>query len=128
MLIVFCADDAHREVSVKRILSLILLLGAVVGLFGQGVALASGPAWQSSTTVASMPDCMEAMQSDPEGEPCEGITLDCIAAMGCVIPFTLTNGPSAPGGQALVSGMRPVALVDRLDGRALSPEPEPPAL
>lgn len=105
-----------------------MLVGALVGLFGQGMAFASAPVPQSATMVTPTSDCMEAMQDDPNGEPCKGLTLDCIAAMGCVVPFTLTNELPALPAPALRPTLQLASLVDRLNGRVLSPEPEPPAL
>lgn len=112
----------------KGWLSLLLLFGALLGVFGQGVALASSPAMQSAqaVSVAGEPDCKEMMQQDPDGQPCKGITLDCIAAMGCVVPFTLTKEQPALATPVLQAVIPPTALIARLSGRVPSPEPEPP--
>ena len=51
------------------------------------------------TAVSQMSaDCMEMMeqeQSAPAQKPCKGLTLDCIAAMGCVVPIVLKE-PAGP--------------------------------
>lgn len=75
----------------KRVLHLLLLLGALTGLLGVQFAYASVP--QMTATSASAPgmdaDCMKVMhkqQPQPMQGPCKGMTLECIAAMGCVAP------------------------------------------
>lgn len=112
----------------QRIFPLFLLLGALLGLFGQGMALAAVPGVQVSkaVSVAAESDCMKMMQEDPDGQPCKGITLDCIAAMGCVVPFTLANEQPGLNAPAFQPAMRSAALAARLTGRVPAPEPEPP--
>lgn len=109
-------------------LSLLLLFGALLGVFGQGVALASIPATQSAqaVSIAADSDCMEMMEQGPDGQPCKGVTLDCIAAMGCVVPFTLGNEQPPLATPVLQAVIPPTALITRLSGRVPSPEPEPP--
>ena len=112
----------------KGVLPLLLLLGALLGLFGQGMALAAAPAAQISQAVAdtAQSECMKMMQEDPDGQPCKGITLDCIAAMGCVVPFTLANEQPGLIAPELHSAVRSRSLAARLTGRVPAPEPEPP--
>lgn len=114
----------------KRIFSLVLLVGALLGLFGQGVALAAMPAVQGAAVASSMTDaeCMEMMQDDPAEAPCKGPTLDCIAAMGCTVPMTLAEPPQSLMAPLVGQGLRGTAISPRLAGRAVAPEPEPPAL
>lgn len=123
----------------KRLLSLTLLLGALFGLLGQQSALAAGAGWQtvvssavtdeSSMKMAS--ECMEMMDSGdakPMEKPCTGLTLDCIAAMGCVVPVTLANDmPVVTQGRA-PRELPAEAIVIDLVGREIAPEPEPPTL
>jgi hypothetical protein len=119
---------------VKRSLSLLLLLGALLGLFGQAAAFAIGPRVAATATevavAQSMPmDCAE-MPRKPAKEPmpCKGLTLDCIAAMGCVLPVVLgdtlpldlTNDESAP--------LERWSSTPVLAGRSIAPEPYPPTL
>lgn len=122
----------------KRLLSLTLLLGALCGLFGQQSALAAGAGWQAVVSSAvtdhsslkMAPDCMEMMDMDdaPMEKPCTGLTLDCIAAMGCVVPVTLANDVPIVA-QRLVPREPPAeAIVLHLAGRIVAPEPEPPTL
>lgn len=69
--------------------------------------------------MASAPD------TTPE-QPCKGLTLACIAQMGCVIPMTfedpvrMTDRPTAP--QLVAAWPASPALA----GREVAPEPEPP--
>ena len=62
----------------------------------------------------------------PSEKPCKGLTLDCIAAMGCVIPLVAAD---------LTGGIAPARLYDApsfwttdtiLTGKAVAPEPDPP--
>lgn len=112
----------------KRFFPLLLLLGALLGLFGQGMALSAAPASlvTQAASAAAESDCMKMMQEDPAGAPCTGITLDCIAAMGCVVPFTLTNEQPALNAPVLPTTVQLASLVTPLSGRVPSPELEPP--
>src|SRR3546814_12170503 len=118
-------------------LHLFLLLGALIGLLGQEAAFASGPpAVSAPMAVSSMADsgmsedCMKMMaqQPQPAQKPCKGMTLACIAAMGCVIPMAVRN--DAPGLAAREAGPTlafwPTSTV--LRGSDIHPEPEPTPL
>ena len=121
----------------KRVLQLLLLLGALIGLLGQESAFASGPPAMSAPMAMSAmavsgmsEDCMKMMaqQQQPAQKPCKGMTLACIAAMGCVIPMAVRN--DAPMLAAREAGPTlafwPTTTV--LRGSDLTPEPEPPTL
>jgi len=112
----------------KGVFPLFLLLGALLGLFGQGMALAAAPASLvfQATSVAAESDCMKMMDKAPDGEPCKGITLDCIAAMGCVVAFTLADEQPALNAPVLPTNVELASIVTPLSGRVPSPEPEPP--
>lgn len=119
----------------KRFLPLTLLLGALFGLLGQQAALATGPAWQSVVSSASndrapmnAADCEAMMDDSPEELPCTGLTLDCIAAMGCVVPMTLVSDASVYSGIPAYRTLPPEAIFRILAGRDVPPEPEPPTL
>lgn len=121
--------------SMKRALGLLLVLGAIIGLLGIQTAAAATPnAVMTMTTPAepsAMPaDCMAMMDHSapqPDKQPCAGITLNCIAAMGCAMPLTNTN---------IVFGARPplaapkllLPTAQALVGNDLAPEPEPPTI
>jgi hypothetical protein len=132
---------------VKRALHLFLLLGALIGLFGQGIAIASIPSpasaamampvkamsakAMSETSLSGMSeDCMKMMaaQQQPGEKPCKGMTLACIAAMGCVVPMVVRNdSPTLALRNAdAVPAFWPTTTV--LHGSELTPEPEPPTL
>jgi len=118
---------------VKRILSLLLLLGAIAGLFGQAAAYAAGPhAPMTSTAVSQMSeDCMEMMQErqpEPDKKPCNGLTLDCIAAMGCTLPFVLREVLPQMAVAAPAAARAFWPLVTVLVGSDRPPEIHPPTL
>lgn len=119
----------------KRWLSLALLLGALLGLMGQEAAFAHVMPVQKAeqTTVAAQmsPDCAQMMglakQKPQPQKPCEGMTLDCIAKMGCAVPLALLP-PLSPSAAPQFRAMLPsVAPATPLVGRNFGPEPEPPS-
>lgn len=121
----------------KRVLHLFLLLGALIGLLGQGVAYASvppampAPMTMSGMTMSGMSeDCMKMMaqQQQPEQKPCKGMTLDCIAAMGCVVPMAVRNDAPALGSRPADPSLAFWPTTTVLRGSELTPEPEPPTL
>lgn len=116
----------------KRLLQTLLVIGALVGLFGQSMALArftNAPVSQESARPSN--DCMEAMAQAPQpskpGQPCHGITLDCIAAMGCTVPALLGGSPELGVGPAPSEPLLWTASASMLSGRSLAPEPDPPS-
>lgn len=109
-------------------------------MFGQGIAYATMPATAPKATsgmamagqsMSGMSeDCMKMMaeQQKPAQKPCKGMTLACIAAMGCVVPLVVRDDSPALGvrdGDA-VPAFWPTTTV--LRGGELTPEPEPPTL
>ena len=117
----------------KARLSLLLLLGALLGLLGQGMAYAAGPALapaiEASHAMPSGMDCAD-MTSDHKAkpaQPCKGLTLACIAQMGCVVPMTFADSAR------MVERLTPARLnatwprAPALVGRTVPPEPEPPS-
>lgn len=117
----------------KRWFSMMLLIGALLGLFAQEAAFASGPlapaAQQTSVNASTGADCMEAMATDqqPSETPCKGLTLDCIAKMGCAVPLA-----PAPAGYAtmVLSATVPdltATPAKPMVGRNSGPEPHPPS-
>lgn len=119
----------------RRWLSLLMLLGALLGLMGQEAAFAHVmPAQQTGQVAAAMPmspDCAKMMglskQAPQPAKPCEGMTPDCIAKMGCAVSLALVPPlafNAAPEFRALPPGLTPAPP---LVGRDFGPEPEPPA-
>lgn len=116
----------------KSRLSLLLLIGALLGLLSQEAAFAAAPAMPMPDTVvastAMSEECAEMMGVDTSkrDEPCKGLTLDCIAKMGCALPLVVV----APAAPLVIAGQRPDPAVPlaatRLVGRTFGPEPEPP--
>lgn len=113
----------------KRLFSLALLLGALFGLLAQEAAFAAGPAMiDAKPAVAMSADCMEMMrdeQPEPAQKPCHGLTLDCIAMMGCFVPIALPSAPDTPEAMAVEAAHFPKAVY-ALSGLSKEPEPEPP--
>lgn len=121
----------------KRLFHLFLLLGALIGLLGQEAAFASVPPAMSTSVAMSaktMPgmseDCMRMMaqQQQPAQKPCKGMTLACIAAMGCVIPLALRNDAPMLSARKAAPALLFSASTTVLRGSDLAPEPEPPTL
>ena len=124
----------------KRWFSLLLLMGALLGLMGQEAAFAQAmPNAQANQAAAAVPadtgemsdNCAEMMsraKTPPQsGTPCQGMTPDCVAKMGCAVPVALI--PPYLG--AVATAIRLLAprqmRVAPLIGRETSPEPHPPA-
>jgi hypothetical protein len=116
---------------VKRFFALLLLLGALTGLFGQEAAFAGTlrlPPGEVATGVIPA-DCMEMMQQEPQQPaemPCKGMTLDCIAAMGCTIPLFAVPEPGRIGATFHARQVHFLPTVRHLAGLSLAPEPPPP--
>jgi hypothetical protein len=118
---------------VKRLLASLLLVGALLGLFGAQLAYAHGvPTVVSAPQVTAMDaDCMAMMakqQPTPKGTPCKGLTLDCIGAMGCVVPIVLGNAAPSPMSPWFHDQATFWTTVSVLHGHEYAPEPEPPTL
>ncbi len=117
----------------KRWFSMLLLIGALAGLFGQEAAFALAPPVPASQQIigasAMSKDCAEMMglaKQQPD-RPCQGLTFDCIAKMGCALPLAFVP-PAADGSPSAYRVSLPVPLpASVLSGRTLVPEPHPPA-
>ena len=125
-----CSYACHP---VKRALSLLLLIGAMIGLLGQtAVYAASTRPPVASTAIASVDsDCMSAMhdrQPQPARKPCNGFTPDCIAAMGCLLPAIVGDRakPALASDLRLDEAFWPAAA--SMVGNEVAPEPHPPSL
>ena len=122
---------------VKRLLPVLLLLGAMIGLLGQAVAYASVlPAVSAPMTMSDMADsgmsedCMKMMaqQQQPAQKPCKGMTLACIAGMGCVVPMAVRNEAPALAVRSADPSLAFWPTTTVLRGSDLAPELEPPTL
>lgn len=109
------------------------LVGAFTGLLAQQAAYAAGSHMVKSPMAASQmsEDCMETMREqrpEPAKQPCKGLTLDCIAAMGCVVPVILGD-PAALAVAPHAHGPPPFRFaVAVLAGKNLPPEQHPPTI
>lgn len=116
----------------KRLFASLLLLGALFGLFGAELAYAHAvaPASVSAPKTMTMDaDCMAMMakqQPAPEQKPCKGLTLDCIAAMGCVVPLMATDLGAGLAERIFYGTAGFWPATDKLAGQNLAPDPEPP--
>ena len=119
----------------KRWLTLLMLFGALLGLLGQEAAFAQVMPPQKAAQMATGPqmsaECAEMMglarQAPQPAKPCQAMTPDCMAKMGCAVPLALIpplSVDTAPYFRAAVPPQLPVAA---LFGRDTGPEPEPPA-
>lgn len=70
-------------------------------------------------------DCMKMMDKQHREMPCKGLTLDCIAAMGCVVSMTLSDDLPPAENVAIRHDLPAEAAIPSLAGRTLAPEPEP---
>lgn len=122
--------------NVKRWLSLLLLLGALLGLLCQEAAFAHVipvmKAEQTANVSQMSADCAEMMglakqQTQPE-DPCQGMTPECIAKMGCAVPLALIPPLAFDVVLQLSAVAPPQMTVAPLVGRDTGPEPEPPAI
>lgn len=108
-----------------------LILGVLLGLFGQIATVAASPAVAtaiSANAAATMPmDCVGMTQDDGEKPlPCQRMTLACLAGMGCLPLYALeSRGPLAA---ETVSADVLVVFPSypALHGRSAPPEQHPP--
>ena len=120
----------------KRWLSLLLLISAMLGLIGQETAFASvGPRDQGAQTIAASQmtaDCAEMMglakQPVQSDEPCQGMTPDCIAKMGCTAVAMVAVPQPTVAGRFTHGALPPSrSSIAALAGRETGPEPHPPS-
>jgi hypothetical protein len=115
----------------RRAHKLALILGVLLGLFGQIVTVAASPAVataMSVTSPATMPmDCLGMMQNDSEKSlPCQRMTLACFAGMGC-LPLYALNSRSSPVPEMVSTDLLLISpSFPALHGRSTQPEQHPP--
>lgn len=118
----------------KLWLSCLLLFGAILGLLAQEVAFASAPAMSvPSAAIAAQAmsdECAEMMGIDkaPDKKSCAGLTLDCIAKMGCALPPAVVSPAMPLAAESHIPGLLDPLPIRRLDGRTFGPEPDPPLI
>lgn len=126
----------------KFLLRHFLLLAAIFGLVGQGVAFAAPPcavmqkaeASAMAGPMAGMPDCdmgqhkTDPIKSNGGTTPCKDMTPGCLAMAGCaalVAVDSLTPTVDAP---MLVASVDLWPATPVLLGRSIAPDPDPPSL
>ena len=120
----------------NRWFALLILAGALLGLFGQEAAFAqSTPANLTEYAAAAgqmTPECAKMMelakQGQQPGNPCPEMTPDCVAKMGCSVALTLLIPLTVDASADVQTAAPPQRPVATLIGRDFGPEPEPPAL
>ena len=108
-----------------------LILGVLLGLFGQIATVAASPAVApaiSENAAATMPmDCVGMMQDDGEKSlPCQQMTLACLAGMGCLPLFAVNNRSSPLAEMVSMDSLLISPSYPALLGRSTQPEQHPP--
>lgn len=119
----------------KSRFAFLLLLGAFCGLLGLQAAYALGPAASPTVMAASHStppgtDCAD-MATQDQGKtsaPCKGLTLDCVAQMGCVVPMTIAGAVHVLDDPLLRAKPDFWPVVPVLAGGTIVPEPHPPSI
>ena len=119
----------------KFLFRLLLLLGVILGLAGQGVAFASSPCAEMqkeqamSGPMAGMPDCaMGQHKSDKDSAPCKDMTPGCLAMAGCVALVAVDTPSPTIQAPLLVASLNLWPETPVLLGRSIAPDPDPPSL
>lgn len=115
-----------------RALRVVLVMAALIGLFGQTVAVAASPATMAAQAIKplAMPaDCFRMMQDDTDkSAPCDRMTPACIVGMGCSIPLVLDVAPPFLV-RAIVEIAAPAwPVAPALFGRSVEPDLHPPSI
>jgi hypothetical protein len=119
----------------SRWFSLLLLATALLGLLGQEAAFArTVPVNRADRVVAAAPmtpECAKMMGltnlAQHPDQPCQGMTPDCVAKMGCAVSLALVEPFALHTSLHLRAAALVPAPVLPLIGRDIGPEPEPPA-
>ena len=115
----------------RRALNIVLVIAALLGLFGQTVAVAASPTMTAieATAPATMPmDCMGMMRAVGNNSvPCDHMTLTCIVGMGCALPAMLDVGQRIVVETRIVLASPTWPSTSLMEGRAVAPEPHPPS-
>lgn len=115
----------------NRLLAFLLLFGAILGLLGQETAFAQMTLKPVTSEVSQMdPDCAKSMgiaeQPSSGSQPCQGMTPECIAKMGCIAPFALLPTTLVEASVPLIPASPALIPVPSLYGLIVAPDPEPP--
>jgi hypothetical protein len=127
-------DSIQRQADnagMRRAHKLALILGVLLGLFGQIVTVAASPVVataMSATAPATMPmDCVGMMQGDGEKSlSCQKMTLACLAGMGCLPLFALNSRSPLVAEMVRADLLLTSPFYPALHGRSAQPEQHPP--
>lgn len=123
------ADSRYDARELKKLLSLALLMGVLLGLFAQEAAFAAAPVAGDASGPVAAQHCMDRMQqdrSDGGQVPCDCSDPGCIAMMGGALSL---DQPGAPVFSSVPDFTNPAhdrKSIHALSGRVTGPEPEPP--
>ena len=120
----------------KMLFRHLLLLGAMIGLFWQGVAFASPPCAEmqqeqsaAASAMAGMADCMDAeKQSRENTPPCKNMKAGCFAMVGCTSLVVLGALPVAVDAPDSGTSSFDLAASPVMIGRSEAPIPDPPSI
>ena len=115
----------------RRAHKLALIVGVLLGLFGQVVTVAASPAVAnaiSATAPATMPmNCVGMMQkAGGKSLPCQQMTLACLAGMGCLPLYVLNSRSSSVPEMVITDLLLSSPSYLALHGRSVLPEQHPP--
>jgi hypothetical protein len=117
---------------VVRLFRLFLIAFAALSLSGQSTAMAMAPLSTAASPMASMSTDMNCSEMPVAGSrekaPCKGMTLQCIAQMGCTAPAALEPTVFTAYEPRLYRPIHGSTLVSRLLGRSYGPLPDPPSI
>ena len=108
----------------------LIVLLALFGLAGQTAVYAMAPVAAASVSsievAAPSMDCAGMTMPDGDSMPCEGITLDCIADMGCIAPPALASSAELSSHPETYERAAYDVRRSNLAGLTVSPEIFPP--
>lgn len=114
----------------RRALRVVLVIAALLGLFGQTVAVSASPALAAIESTASpvmSADCLGMMQGrSDDSVPCDRMTLACIVGMGCAMPYTFDVGEPVVAEAIVAIDVPAWPSTPSMKGRSVPTEPHPP--
>ena len=110
-----------------------LLLGVILGLVGQSVAFASSPCAvmqkERGSAISGMSDCvMGQHKTDKGSSPCKEMTPGCLAMAGCAALVAVDSVTAKIEAPLMVARLDVWPATSVLDGRSITPDPDPPSL
>ena len=125
-----------------RFINLALLVGALLGLFGQGVALAMSPNCAAAMVMqpvkvqaargmqmAGKMDCCPGEATGKHGsQPSKDTSSTCPMMAGCLAALAFSDFPVIAVRAPIESSVTKWSLVTQFFGRSTAPEPPPPTI